>query len=195
MEIQKTLWAERPNLARAETMMQGMLIVAGHDGTAAWMINPATGSSEPQRVDDSLMGSSGPSIFTSADISSLIGSLSGFKAAGHTVELLGKEDVAGSPTLKIKVTLKNGMATTYFLDAATFLPIKSSASARMAQAIQGETRFSNYRKAGGIMFAHTIDAETGAGSMHMEFEKFEINVPMDDSLSKMRKTDAQPMKR
>jgi hypothetical protein len=132
-------------------------------------------------------------------------SLSTLGVAGHhvppatapeaPVELLGKEDVAGSPALKIKVTLKNGMVMTYFLDAATFLPIKSSASARMEQAIQGETRFSNYRKAGGIMFAHTIDAETGAGSMHMEFEKFEINVPMDDSLFKMRKTDAQPMKR
>lgn len=197
METQMTIWAKRPNLSRAETVMQNMLMVIGYDGMTTWMINPATGSSGPQKVDDSSRWASGPSLFPSTDIASMIGSLSGIRAEGNTVELLGKEDVAGSPAFKIKVTPKDGAAITYFIDATTFLPIKCSFSARPGQQIQGEMRFSSYKSIDGIMFAHSRDLgpSGGSGSVHCDLTKLEINVPMDDSLFKMRKADAQPVKK
>jgi outer membrane lipoprotein-sorting protein len=182
MEFPMTLISKRPNLVRSESTIQGKSIISAYDGTTAWMINPLTGSSDPQKLDEKMAANLG-----SSDMDSSIGSLAALKAAGHTVELLGKEDVEGSPAYKIKLTRKSGLITTYFLDAGTFLPIKAITKvSQMGQEMEVEGFPSNYRKVGGIMFAHSMDGKVGGQSMmQMNFEKIEINVPIDDSIFKM----------
>jgi hypothetical protein len=146
------------------------------------MINPLSGSSEPQKMDDKMLSS-----LTSSDMNSFTGSLAGFKASGHAVELIGKEDVEGSPAHKVKVTLKSGTIMTYFLDAGTFLPIKVvSKISTMGQEMEVETYPSNYKKVGGILFAHSMEGKVGSRSMsQMSYEKIELNEPMEDSFFKM----------
>jgi outer membrane lipoprotein-sorting protein len=182
MELPMTIWAKRPNFVRSESVMQGNSIIAAYDGTTVWTINPLTGSSDPQKVDEKMAAS-----LTSSDMNSSIGSLAAFKAAGQTVELLGKEDVEGSPAYKIKVTRKGGTIANYFIDAGTFLPIKVvTKMSQLGQEIEAEGYPSNYKKVGGVLFAFTTDAKVGGRSVsQMIFEKIEVNEPMDDSLFKM----------
>jgi outer membrane lipoprotein-sorting protein len=182
MELPMTIWAKRPNFVRSESVMQGNSIIAAYGGTTVWTIKPLTCSPDPQKVDEKMAAS-----LTSSDMNSSIGSLAAFKAAGHTVELLGKEDVEGSPAYKIKVTRKGGMIATYFVDAGTFLTIKvATKTSQMGQEIEAEGYPSNYKKVGDVLFAFATDAKVGGRSVsQMIFEKIEINEPMDDSLFKM----------
>jgi outer membrane lipoprotein-sorting protein len=182
MELPMTIWTKRPNFVRSETAIQGKSIVTAYDGTTAWMINPLTGSSDPQKMDEKMATN-----LASSDMDSSIGSLAAFKAGGHTVELLAKEDVEGSPAYKIKVTRKGGLIITYLVDAGTFLPIKFIAKvSQMGQEMEIESYPSNYKKVGGVMFAFALDGKVGGRSMmQMSYEKIEINEPMDDSLFKM----------
>ena len=181
-EMLMTVSTKRPSCVRTEMTIQGQSVVSAYDGTTGWMINPLTGSSEPQKMDDKTTAS-----LSTSDMNNSLGSLSGLKAAGHTVELLGKEDVDGSPAYKVKVTLKSGPIMTYFLDTGTFLPIKIvSKISQMGQDVEVEGFPSNYKKVGGIMFAHSIAQKVGGRSLgQMDIEKIEIDTPMDDSIFKM----------
>ena len=46
------------------------------------------------------------------------------KEKGNTVELVGKEDLEGTPVYKLKVTLKTGEVRYFFLDAENYLDLK-----------------------------------------------------------------------
>jgi hypothetical protein len=182
MEVLMTISTKRPHSVRVESVVQGKTIVAAYDGTTAWTVNPLAGSSEPQKMDEKLAAS-----LATSDIDDSLGSLARLKAAGHTVELLGKEDVEGSQTYRIKITRKNGMIASYFLDAGTFLPIKSiSKVSQMGQDIEVEAYPGNYKKVGGILFPHSVDQKIGGRTFgQMIIEKIGIDEPMDDSIFKM----------
>jgi len=53
---------------------------------------------------------------------SSIGSLIGIKAAGATIELLGKENVNGSPAYQLNVAVKSAVSSTCFLDVESSRP-------------------------------------------------------------------------
>jgi len=184
-EASMIIRTKRPNLVRTDMMLQDKNIITAYDGTIAWMINPATGSSDPQKLDEQTAAT-----ISSSNMDTSIGSLAGFRAAGDTVESLGKADFAGSPVYRIMVTYKTGMVATYFLDATTFLPVKTIASfPRVAEDTEVEGYPADYERIAGILFAHTIDQRVGGSSIgKMIYEKIEVNEPMDDSLFKLPET-------
>ena len=175
MEIKGVTTLKRPNLMRTEIAVQGMNVVAGFDGTNAWMINPQTGP-EPQKIDQALVGNGMESNFQW---------LSGIKATGGVVELVGKEDVKGSPAYKINVVPKTGTSSTYYLDARTFLPVKVVGKlSSMGMDMQVESIPSDYKKVEGIILPHTTEAQVMGQSMQSKME-YEINMPLDDSIFRM----------
>jgi outer membrane lipoprotein-sorting protein len=181
-EAPLTTWTKRPNLVRSESGIPGKRIIAGYDGTAAWEINPFSGSSTPRKVDLDTTAS-----LSDAGIETTIGSFAGFQAAGHTIALLGKEDFGGTPVYRIQVTRKNGMVASYFVDAATFLPLKTVTEvAAPGQRIEIEAFLSNYRIVEGIVFAHRIEQRVGGDPRgYIIYDKIEINLPMEGSLFAM----------
>jgi hypothetical protein len=192
MEAPMTTWSKRPNLVRSESEIQGRRVIAGYDGSTAWMINPLSGSSAPEKVD-----AYAASNLADASIETAIGSLASFKAAGHTVELLGREDFGSTPVYKIQVTRKNGMVASYLVDATTFLPLKTITKVTQpGQQIEVEAFLGNYKKAGDIMFAYSIEQRVGGRTVgQVIYEKIEINVPMDDSIFKMPGTEPPGVKK
>ncbi len=119
IEAPITMVMKRPNSMRMEMTVQGQSFVQAFDGTTSWTINPFMGSPEPQK-------SSEEDAATAREDSDFIdGPLFDYKSKGNTVELLGKEDVDGSPAYKIKVTKKSGNVSYIYLDAKTFLDIRS----------------------------------------------------------------------
>ena len=83
-ELPLTVYAKRPNLNRQEISLPEGKVVQAFDGTTAWVINPMTGSAEPQAVP----GAAADMMKNSADFD---GALINYKAKGHTIELVGKE--------------------------------------------------------------------------------------------------------
>lgn len=112
-----------------------------------------------------------------------------YAAKGHKVELIGKEDVEGTPAFKIKITYKAGNEAHYFFDATTYLIIRMSAKGGgmgmgggrgpgAGADVERITDFSDYKKTeDGFMFAFKITPVGMGGGIY--YEKIEVNKPFD----------------
>jgi outer membrane lipoprotein-sorting protein len=176
IEAPITLAMKRPSKIRMEMSVQGKLFVRAYDGETAWTINPFAGGDDPQRLADN-------EAKDVRDNSDMDGALVDYKAKGSKVELLGKEDVEGTPAYKLKITKKSGNTETDYLNAKTYLPIKTVAKVtQMGEEIEVESYPSNFKQVNGVLIPHSIEQKTGGKTlMSMTIEKIEANPPLDDS--------------
>ena len=175
-----TVKQKRPNMMRQDMEFNAQKLVQAYDGTTAWSINPFAGGTDPQKMPET----EAQQYIDSADMD---GPLVDYKAKGNTVELLGKEDVEGSPAYKVKVTRKNGRTETFWLDASTFLAIKSLSKVNMGgQEMEVESMPGNYKKVNGVMEPFSLEQKMGGRSfISLTIDKYEANVSIDDAEFKM----------
>ncbi len=188
MEAPMTMQLKRPNLMRMDMSVQGMSFIQAFDGTTAWMVNPFQGgSTEPQKSDEEQTAAA-------RDDADMDGSLMDYKSKGHSVELVGKEDVEGSSAYKLKVTKKGGKADYIFLDAKSFLPLKTIARRKqMGQEFEIEVLQSNFKPVNGVLMPHAIEQKVGGRTMvQMTLEKVEPNVAINDAIFKFPVKEDKP---
>lgn len=183
MEAPMTLEQKRPNLIRIDFTLQGMTGSQAFDGKNGWSVMPFGGSPAPQPMspDDAKL------IEEQGDMD---GPLVDHKTKGSTVELLGKETVEGAETYKLKVTKKDGVVSTLYIDAEHFLVIKQEAKRmRRGTEIDAETIIGDYKEVAGMMMAHSIDSGMKGQPMRQKItiDKIEVNVPIDDARFQMPK--------
>lgn len=172
---------KRPSSMRMEISVQGKAVVTGFDGTTSWMINPFVGGSDAQKSNDE-------DTQQAKDDSDFIeGALVDYKTKGNTVELMGKEDLEGTPAYKLKVTKKSGTIEYQFLDAQTFLELRSSGKRKqMGQEGDVESTPSNYKPVNGVMMPYSVSQKVnGSTMMDLTIEKIEVNTPIDDAIFQM----------
>lgn len=110
------------------------------------------------------------------------GALFNYKEKGIVVELLGTELLNGEDNHKLKITFKNGLATTCFISAKNYR-INKTVTKRMVngQEQDMETTFSNYKQnADGFWFAYNNTSMQG----ETIFDKIETNIPVDENIFK-----------
>ncbi len=175
---------KRPAMARMEISVQGMEIVSAYDGKTAWQIVPFTGSTEPQVADPATTRQ----LVEQADLD---GPLIGWREAGHKVELAGRETVDGREAIKLKLTLKTGEVSYYYLDAEQYVPIRIVAL-RDIQGTAAEltTVLDQYREVGGLLFPFSIQIDTPIGKQALAFDEVHVNVPVDESVFAMPASSA-----
>jgi outer membrane lipoprotein-sorting protein len=183
IEAPVTLELKRPNMMRMDFTIQGMTGSQAYDGKNGWSLMPFAGSPAPQPMspDDAKMAEE------QADMD---GPLMDYEAKGHTVELLGKEQVEGTEVYRLKATKKDGTVTTFYIDAEHFLIIRQEAKRTVrGTEMEIETIVGDYKEVGGLMMAHSIDGGAKGTPMRQKLtiEKIEINVPIDDTRFKMPK--------
>jgi len=180
MEVPFIIQQKRPNLLRIEATLQEQTIIQGYDGETAWMINPLTGSNDPQTLPEE----QAKNIIEQADID---GYLVDYKEKGHTVELIGEEDVEGTAAYKLKVNLKNGDIRYNYLDAEYFLELKVIAKIkRQDTEIEAVTYYSDYKEVDGMMMAHSFETKRGGTTVsQIAVDNIELNVEMDDAIFKI----------
>jgi outer membrane lipoprotein-sorting protein len=177
MEAPFTLELKRPNHMRLEFIAQGMTGIQAYDGKSGWQVMPFNGSSnaEPMSPED---------LKDAQEQADFDGPLLDYKAKGNQVELAGKEDVEGTPTYKLKITLKNGDVQYQYIDADAYLELKEL-SKRMIQGTerQVETTVGNYKEVQGLMFPFAIESGIQGGEHKQKIivDKVELNVPVDDA--------------
>ncbi len=177
IEATFTMFGKRPSKMRMEFTVQGMTGVQAFDGEVGWTISPFMGQTDPEPMPADLVRT----IREDADFD---GPLIDYAAKGHAVELLGKEDVQGTDTYKLKLTLKDGQVTYYYLDSEYFLPIKTEAR-RTVQGmdINAETFMSDYKSVEGMMLPFSIEiAGQGPQVQSLSIESVEFNVDIDDQV-------------
>jgi outer membrane lipoprotein-sorting protein len=173
---------KRPKNVRVEFTLQGMTGVQAYDGASAWQIMPFQGNKNPEPMS----ADERKDIEEEADF--VEGPLVNYKEKGHKVELLGKDKVEGSDAYKLKVTLKNGDTQYAYLDADTFLEVKSEGK-RMVRGTEVETEsFSgDYKEVEGLMIPHSLESGQKGSTQRQRitFDKIEINPAVEDARFKM----------
>ena len=178
MEAPITLSYKRPRMTRLEFTFQGMTGIQAYDGKNGWMVMPFMGKKDPEAMPED----QSKVMEEQADMD---GPLVDWKEKGNKVELLGKEQVEGADVFKIKVTKKDTTVTTFFIDAESFLEIKTEGKRKVrGTEFEGETLYGDYKEVDGMMFAHSMDAGPKGSPQRqkMVFEKVELNIPVADSL-------------
>jgi outer membrane lipoprotein-sorting protein len=181
MEAPMTLEIKRPKSLRMEFTFQGMTGVQAYDGQAGWAIMPFQGKKDPEPMspEDSK---------DAEEEADLDGPLVDYKAKGHTVELVGKENVEGSDAFKVKVTLKTGTVRYLYIDAESFLEIKAEAKRTVrGSEMEFESTIGDYKEIGGLLIAHSIQsgAKGRPEKQNIVIEKVELNPSLDDARFKM----------
>ncbi len=151
--------------------------------TAGWRFFPIQGQQAPEPITEEELKENQENL----DIQ---GSFLDYKTKGHTVELLGKEEVDGTECYKVKLTSKAGKPTTYFIDTKTYLVLKSTTVAKAnGQEAELSTTYSNYQKLPeGITFPMAVSIPFAPG-MNLDFAitKVEINKAVDEAIFKPSK--------
>jgi outer membrane lipoprotein-sorting protein len=189
MEMPFTEEVARPGQLRRDFTLQGMTGTMAYDGKTGWQVMPFMGKKDPEEMSaDELKD-----IVDEADID---GPLYDYKTKGNQVEYLGKADVEGSPTHKLKLTQKNGNVTTIYLDADTYLEIKEESKHTVrGQEVEIEESIGNYKKLDeGITFPFTLEMKPKGQpqGQTLTFDKVEINPKLEAGLFTMPKAAAKP---
>ena len=175
MQAPFTIEFQRPDRVRMEFEIQGMTAVQAYDGETGWAIMPFLGKTEPEEMAEDELKSI-------QEMAEWEGPFVDWQEKGHSVELLGVEEVEGTEAYAIKVVRADSEdASTYYLDTEYCLPFLSKG----VRDIQGNEMavaqsIGDYKKVGEIVMAHSMIASIGEGPAPMQqaitVETAELNV-------------------
>jgi outer membrane lipoprotein-sorting protein len=154
--------------------MTGYTIITNEGG---WSFNPMQGQSKAEAM-------SADEIKAAQDGLDLQGDLLDYASKGHTVTLLGKEDIDGTSCYKLKLTRKSGRETVYCIDSKTYYCIQEQSAVSMnGQEIQQVMKLSNFTKLPeGITMPMTM--ENGMVPAPININKVTVNPTLSESLFK-----------
>ncbi|MCK4764055.1 MAG: outer membrane lipoprotein-sorting protein [Candidatus Aminicenantes bacterium] len=194
MEIKGTMWFKHPNMFKMEMLISEKKMIFAFDGSVAWQVSPLTGSEDPQE----LTGQMAEMVKDNADM--MDDPFLDYKKKGFKYELVGKEDMEGTQVFKLKLIKKSGKIVYFFLDAESFIEIKSIMTNKIGeQDITTEMFYGDYKEVAGVMYPHSIATkQNGQDQGTIVFESVEPNVELDDAFFKMppaKKKTGQPQKK
>jgi len=149
-EAPLTIQVKLPNLMRLEIEFRGRKIVQAFDGLTAWTLNPMISSGPKQSSEEDTRAAQESSDFIG-------GTLVDYKSKGNRVELVDKEEIDGAEVYKLKITKKNGSVEFDYLDARSFLPVKTEGKrTQLGQEILYESRIANYKPVEGVLMPFSL---------------------------------------
>jgi hypothetical protein len=162
---------------RTDVEVMGQTITNAYKDGKGWKINPYAGAptatdATPEELSDfKIQGS-------------LMSQLMDYKSRGYKAELLGQEDVQGTKTYKIKLTPDDNKITTYFIDANTYVLVKTiGMRSMMGQQMELETYYSEIKDIGNVKFAMMRSVQSGGQTVQeVHFDKVELDVPIDEKI-------------
>jgi outer membrane lipoprotein-sorting protein len=180
LEIPLVIQQKRPRFVRVDVTFQGKSQTMAYDGETGWKTDPFQGSSDPEKI-------AGDELKEAEEQSDIDGALVDYKEKGHKVELVGKEDMEGTPVYNLKLTLKNGDVRNIFLDAENYLELKVNLKRKTPGGeIEVDQYVGNYKPVNGVLFAFSLETKVKGQTVNqIVIEKVELDVPIDDSLFKM----------
>jgi hypothetical protein len=158
-----------------EIDMMGSTIIQCVTDKGAWGINPMAGGGVEDVPEKQAKGAMGNL--------TLGGVFFNYAEKGTAVVLVGKKKVADKDAFELKVTPKDGTASTYYVDATTFYVLKMEAKGEMmGQEVDIATTFSDYKKIeNGYVMPHTTEIDMGQFAMTSTIKKVEVNKAIDEA--------------
>ena len=175
MQAPFTIEYQAPDSVRMEFELQGMTAVQAYDGETGWAIMPFMGKTTPEKMADDELKSI-------QEMAEWEGPFVDWQEKGHSVELVGTEDVEGTEAYAVKVIRADSEdVATHYLDTEYCLPFLTKGK----REIQGNemayaTSIGDYKEVGNIVMAHSVISTIGEGPTPMQqaitIESAEINV-------------------
>ncbi|OWY18234.1 outer membrane lipoprotein-sorting protein [Sphingobacteriales bacterium UPWRP_1] len=186
ISIPMTMTQKRPDMMKTESTFQGQQFIEAYDGKTGWSINPFAGALEPQLMNEDQLRS----IKIQSDID---GQLYNYAQKGYKAELEGSEDMEGSKVYKVKLTNANGEQFTYYIDADSYVLLKTKSKVKIqGNDMESETFFSNYKQLEGMAFAYNIETKMqGQVVSQIVIEDIKLNPEIDNAIFTMPKGDTK----
>ena len=167
MQMPFTVEVARPSSMRIDFSFQGMQASQAYDGKSGWQIMPMMGKLDAEPMSEDELKQFKQQV--------------DYKAKGHKVELLGVEDVDGTPAYKLKVVRADGGEEINYIDTEYFLAIKTESKVKIqGQEVQGAAILGDYKEVAGTMVPYSITnvitGPMGEMKQEMQFTKVEANV-------------------
>ncbi|MFM7217110.1 MAG: hypothetical protein ACKO1U_03720 [Bacteroidota bacterium] len=179
MKAPFTIYMKGRNKMRFEMEFQGMKMIQALDGDSGWAISPFMGKTDPERMSEE-------DVRSGKEQADFTPELFDYKVKGSIVESMGKEDMEGTETIKLKVTKKNGDIKYMYLDSQTFLVLKETSRQKFQdKEIEAVSIPSDYRSISGMMFPFSMEMradEESTQGQSMVFDSVEINPTFDESI-------------
>ena len=149
-DVPTTVYMQRPNQLRQEVTLNGRVAVQAFDGTRGWALNPSMGNA-PVEVPVGVAR-------RMAEQADFDGPLVDAAAKGHKVELVGTEPVGEAPAYKLRLLKKSGEEQFLFIDATTWLEIKSQGDIdQNGRRMTIESRYGDFRTVDGVTVPFTVE--------------------------------------
>ncbi|MBN2415177.1 hypothetical protein JXO52_05020 [bacterium] len=167
------MWRARPNLYRFDCKRINYYTVHAYDGKQAWWVN---GLVDPQFEKPGPIPSQGNLDKVTLRERFFEPVFWNYKEKGNSVELTGREDLDGDDVYVLNVTLADGSAETWYINAETFLAAAMTGfTYDFGRRCKLDAFFSDYRKVDGIVLPYLIESEYLIRYRSMEIENIEIN--------------------
>ena len=178
MDIPVVITALHNKATKQEYTVMGMTGYSIITSEGGWNFNPMQGQTKPEPItqDELKYGK---------DNLDLQGDFVDYKAKGHAIQLMDKEDIEGVECLKVKLTRKSGNESILFFDPKTYYIVRTSSKmSANGQEVESVVNMSNYQKLPeGIVIAYTI--ESTAVPAPITVTKVIVNGKIDEAVFKV----------
>ncbi len=179
MEMPMTMYMKNPNKIKVIYSFNGAEMISVFDGEKGYMINPMMGSSEPVE----LTGEQLKQVKENNAFSNVL--ISYFKNGQLTLE--GQEDVNGKASFKLKASVTDKPVFLY-IDKATYMLTKTSTTVdQMGTSMNVDSYMTDFVETNGVIMPKKTTAfANGMEAGVITFDNIEVNIPMEDSLFKLK---------
>lgn len=177
------VYRKAPNKIKVVVNVMGQeLVPQAFDGETAWMVNPFTGASNPEKLpDDQVKALKDQATFEDPFID--------YKDKGYEAIYDGTAEVAGTACQVVKLVRNKGVAgseetSSYFFDTATGLQTMIRQISAESGGQEVEIYLSDYRDAGnGLMMPFVMDTQMQGQSLQkITFTKMGVNEEIADEI-------------
>lgn len=129
----------------------------------------------------------------------ILGDLVDYKKQGSIVTLVGMTKIDGADTYQIRVRMLDGFEKDEFIDAKSWLIVADRKVAKVhafGADVPSETRWSDYRRVNGVLFAfRNREVEIATGKELNEFQagKIDVNLKLDPSMFSPQPIERTPV--
>jgi outer membrane lipoprotein-sorting protein len=179
-ELQNTTTIINGKAFRSESEFGGQKIIQVFTDKGSWAVNPMAGATDPQALTEDQSKAGQAQMYPVPFLD--------YASRGDKAELLGQEKVGDVNAYKIKLTDKNNMATTYYIDPSTYYVIKQVSTAEMmGQQMDVTTTFSDFKKTDyGWVVPQGLEINMGGQfSMTGKLSSIEVNKEVDPKIFDM----------
>ena len=179
MDMPIEMWMKSPNKFKTVTSFSGQEMIQVFDGEKGYMVNPMTGSTSPVELT--------PDQVKQIDRNNYFNNYMAQYLKEGKLVLEGEESVQGKQAYKIKAELGNGTNAYMFIDKASSLLVKTIATVnQQGMDMTVESYPSDYTETNGVFLPMKTTTSTSGMEIVTTFTKVEVDVPIDDSVFKLK---------